>query len=118
MSDDKIEIPINPVELVLARKSGNMSNPSVEVDSTGKLVPRGRGRERGQEGSDNNKDGYTVSVRKSKNDGDRPEKAKSLKACKGLKGCEFATCAKEVFGKLPRNLAHLEEHCSNTTDNK
>jgi len=30
-----------------------------------------------------------------------------LKACKGLKGCDFAECAKDAFGKLPNNLKGL-----------
>jgi len=35
------------------------------------------------------------------------ERARNLKACKGLKGCEFAQCAKKAFGKLPKNLEGL-----------
>jgi hypothetical protein len=103
---ERVEVPTDAAELVLARKlKYDNKNPSVEVDSTGTVIPRK---------PDGNNDGYTVMIRKSKNDplGDRPRNAKSLKACKGLKGCEFAECAKGVFGKLPKNLAHLEENCS------
>jgi hypothetical protein len=96
---NKVEILTNPVDLVLARKNTNI-NSSIEVDSTGTIVPRN---------SNGNKDGYTVIVRKSTNSGDIPIKAKNLRACKGLKGCEFAQCAKKAFGKLPR---HLEGLCS------
>lgn len=98
----KREIPINPVELVLARKNANMSNPSLDVDGLGNIVPRSRN------GTDNGAE-YTVTVRKSTNSGDRPRNAKSLMACKGLKGCEFAECAERTFGvgKLPRNLERL-----------
>jgi len=35
------------------------------------------------------------------------ERARNLKACKGLKGCEFAQCAEKAFGKLPKNLENL-----------
>lgn len=83
-----------------------MVNPSIEIDDDANIVPRGP--------DSAGKPAYTVTVRKSTNDplADRPRKAKDLKACKGLKGCEFAQCAKEVFGKLPRNLRHLEGLCS------
>jgi hypothetical protein len=65
----------------------------------GNIVPR----------SVNNGAEYSVTVRKATNSGDRPRNAKSLKTCKGLKGCEFAECAEKVFGvgKLPKNLERL-----------
>lgn len=101
MSDRELkkEISTNPIELILARKNANMVNPSLDVDGMGNIVPR----------SVNNGAEYSVTVRKSTNSGDRPRNAKSLKACKGLKGCEFAECAEKVFGvgKLPRNLERL-----------
>lgn len=100
---NRVEVPIDTAKLVLERRNIGMVNPSIEIDGDANIVPRG---------PDNNRDGYTIMVRKSTNSGDRPRNAKDLKACKGLKGCEFAQCAKEVFGKLPRNLRHLEGLCS------
>ncbi len=101
---NRVEVPIDTAKLVLERRNIGMINPSIEIDDDANIVPRGRGN-----GAD-----YTVTVRKATNDplADRPRKAKDLKACKGLKGCEFAQCAKEVFGKLPRNLKNLEGLCS------
>lgn len=101
---NRVEIPIDKADLVLARKNAGMNNPSIEIDNSGDIVPRGKDK--------NSEAEYTVMVRKATNSGDRPRKAKDLRACKGLKGCEFAQCAKEVFGKLPRNLKHLEGLCS------
>lgn len=100
---NRVEIPIDTSELLLARKNANMVNPSVDVDSMGNIVPRR---------SDGNRDGYTVMIRKSTNSGDRPKNAKSLMSCKGLKGCDFAECAKKVFGTLPKNLKRLDATCS------
>ena len=104
---NRVEVPIDTAKLILERRNVGMINPSIEIDGDANIVPRGSG-----PGSGNNRDGYTVMVRKSTNSGDRPRNAKSLSACKGLKGCEFAECAKNVFGKLPRNLKHLEGTCS------
>jgi len=104
---NRVEVPIDTAKLVLERRNIGMVNPSIEIDSDANIVPRSS-----SEHSNNAE--YTVTVRKATNDplADRPRKAKDLKACKGLKGCEFAQCAKEVFGKLPRNLRHLEGLCS------
>lgn len=106
---NRVEIPTNPVDLVLARKRYNNVNPSVEIDGSGNIVPR----------SIDNKNNaiYTVTVRKATNSGDIPGNAKKLSACKGLKGCEFVECAEKVFGigKLPKNLRHLEGLCSTDT---
>lgn len=110
---DKVEIPIDTAQLVLARRGVN-KNPSIEINSDGQIVPRNNnhGHDSDHEGYDNNSNNadFTVMVRKAKNDylsGNIPRKAKSLKECKGLKGCEFASCAKEVFGKLPKRLQGL-----------
>ena len=88
--DNRISLPLDTVDLILARKKAGMTKSSIEVD------------------------GYTVMVRKSTNSGDRPKNAKNLMSCKGLKGCEFAECAEKVFGvgKLPKNLIGLKELCS------
>lgn len=92
---DKIEIPIDTAQLVLARKNAGMKRSSVSVGIDGELLPNG------------NEDAeYTVTVRP-KGSYQPSLKAKSLKACKGLKGCEFAKCAEKVFGKLPKNLQGL-----------
>lgn len=100
---NKVEIPINPAELVLARKNAGMVNPSVKVDGKGQLIPRNKDSSAAGLPAGAN----TVMVRKSNNSGDLPKKAKSLKECKGLKGCDFAICAEKVFGKLPKNLEGL-----------
>lgn len=96
----KIEIPIDTARLVLARKNSGMRDSSVSIGSDGSLVPNG------------NEDAeYKVTIRKTGKSGDRyiPERAMKLKACKGLKGCEFVKCSEKVFGKLPK---HLEGLCS------
>lgn len=100
----KREVPIDKTDLVLARKNSGMNNPSLEIDAYGNIVPR-------NSSNKDSKSDYTVTVRKANNSGDIPGKAKSLKACKGLKGCEFATCAEEVFGRLPVRLQKLKERC-------
>ncbi len=100
---NKVEIPIDKAELVLARKNAGNVNPSIEIDDSGSIVPRNGSNSSLYSSSDL----HTVMVRKAKNDGDRPKNAKSLKDCKGLKGCEFAQCAEKVFGKLPKNLIGL-----------
>ncbi len=97
----KVEIPIDKAELVLARKNAGNVNPSIEIDNSGRIIPRS------SDSSSSSSDLHTVMVRKAKNDGDRPKNAKFLKDCKGLKGCEFAKCAEKVFGKLPKNLIGL-----------
>lgn len=100
----KREIPIDKADLVLARKNAGMNNPSLEMDVDGNIIPRNNSNK-------DSKSDYTVTVRKSNNSGNLPGKAKSLKACKGLKGCEFAKCAEEVFGRLPARLQKLKERC-------
>jgi hypothetical protein len=39
--------------------------------------------------------------------GAQSSRSRGLKACKGLKGCEFAECAEKAFGTLPKNLKGL-----------
>jgi hypothetical protein len=101
----KREIPIDKADLVLARKNAGNKNPSLEMDADGNIIPR-------NSRNPNGLSDYTVMVRKANNSGNLPEGAKSLKACKGLKGCEFATCAQEVFGRLPARLQKLKDKCS------
>lgn len=92
---DKVEIPIDTAQLVLARKNAGMRRSSVSVGRNGELLPNG-----------NENTEYTVTVR-SKGSKEPSLKAVSLKACKGLKGCEFAKCAEKALGKLPRHLQGL-----------
>lgn len=95
---DRIEIPIDTAELVLARKNAGMRNSSVSIGSDGRLLPNG---------SENAE--YKVTIRKTGKSGDRElsKGAAKLKDCKGLKGCSFATCAEKALGKLPKNLEGL-----------
>lgn len=106
---DKIEIPIDKVDLVLARKNAGMRNPSIEVDGDGQIIPRNSRNKDSSISSD-----YTVMVRSSTRAGspEQSSRARLLKACKGLKGCEFLECSKKAFGKLPAHLQKLEEKCS------
>jgi len=101
---DRIEIPTDTAQLVLARKNAGMRNSSVSIGSDGRLVPNG-----------NENAEYKVSIRKTGKSRDRElsDRAMKLKDCKGLKGCDFAICAEKVFGKLPRNL---EGACSAKAD--
>lgn len=94
---DKREIPIDTAELILARKEANKIS-SVSINEDGRLVPNG-----------NENAQYRVAIRKVEKAGERESsgRAKKLKACKGLKGCDFAECAKDAFGKLPNNLKGL-----------
>jgi hypothetical protein len=92
---DKVEIPIDTTQLVLARKNAGMRRSSISIGRDGELLPSG-----------NENAEYTVIVR-SKGSNEPSLKAASLKTCKGLKGCEFAKCAEKVFGKLPKNLQGL-----------
>lgn len=92
---DKVEIPIDTAQLVLARKNAGMRRSSVSVGRDGELLPNGNGNTE-----------YTVIVR-SKGSNEPSLRAADLKTCRGLKGCEFAKCAKKVFGKLPKNLQGL-----------
>lgn len=104
---DRIEIPIDKADLVLARKDAGMSNPSVWMDGNGRIVPRNKD-------SNSDIDLHTVMVRKAKNDYEEgiPKRASSLKACKGLKGCDFIECSEKVFGgRLPPNLQKVKERC-------
>ncbi len=92
------DIPIDTAKLVLARKNAGMRNSSVSIGDDGRLLPNG------------NEDAmYKIAIRRVRNSGDKelPDRAMKLKYCKGLKGCNFALCAEEVFGKLPKNLEGL-----------
>lgn len=94
---DRIEIPIDTAKLVLARKEANKTS-TVSIGIDGSLVPNG---------SEDAK--YKVTVRRIGKAGEKrfSGRANKLKACRGLKGCDFAECAKDAFGKLPRNLEGL-----------
>lgn len=92
---DKVEIPIDTAQLVLARKNAGMRRSSVSVGKDGELLPNGH---------ENTE--YTVTVRP-KGSNKPSLKAASLKACRGLKSCEFAKCAERALGKLPKHLQGL-----------
>lgn len=94
---DKREIPIDTAQLLLARKEAN-KNSSLSIGEDGRIVPNG-----------NDNALYRVAIRKVEKAGERKpsNRASKLKACKGLKGCDFAECAKDAFGKLPKNLEGL-----------
>jgi len=92
---DRVEIPTDTAQLVLARKNAGMKRSSVSIGRDGELLPNG-----------NENTEYTVTVRP-KGSNELSPKATTLKTCKGLKGCEFAKCAEKVFGKLPKNLQGL-----------
>ncbi len=94
---DKEDPPIDAVELALLRKGTG----GVEAVSLGKD---------GQVLSNGDKDTkYRLVIRSPTRSGPKEQsgRAKNLKACKGLKGCDFAKCAEEAFGKLPKNLKGL-----------
>jgi hypothetical protein len=92
---DKVEIPIDTAQLVLARKNAGMKRSSVSVGRDGELLPNG-----------NENTEYTVIIR-SKGSNKLSLKATGLKTCRGLKSCEFAKCAEKALGKLPRHLQGL-----------
>ena len=97
MSDkiDKIEIPIDTAQLVLARRNAGMRRSSVSIGKDGELLPNG-----------NENTEYTVTIRP-RSSKEPSLKAMNLKSCKGLKGCEFAKCSEKALGKLPRHLRRL-----------
>lgn len=94
---DRVEIPIDTAKLVLARKETNKTS-TVSIGTNGRLVPNG---------SDDAE--YKVTVRKIEKAREKrfSGRANKLKACRGLKGCDFAECARDAFGKLPKNLEGL-----------
>jgi hypothetical protein len=90
MSDEEAEEEyINPMELALL-------GMKVSVGKDGQALRNG----------DPNAE-YKLVLRTPTNGGARSPKALSLKACKGLKGCEFAGCAEKALGTLPKNLRGL-----------
>lgn len=110
----KVSIPIDKADLVLARRNAGMNNPSVEMNTDGVIIPRSSNKEYSSDSSDSSTSklsDYTVMIRKANNSGNLPGKAEGLKACKGKKGCEFAKCAEEVFGRLPARLQKLKDKC-------
>lgn len=92
---DKVEIPIDTAQLVLARRNAGMKRSSVSIGKDGELLPNG-----------NENTEYTVTIRH-KGYKEPSLKAANLKACRGLKGCEFAKCSEKALGKLPRHLQGL-----------
>lgn len=95
MSVERVALPLDKAELVLARKEVGMRRSNIGIGSNGNLVT-----------GDLEEPEYKVIVRKAGRSGDAAmsSRAKKLSSCKGLKGCEFATCAKDAMGKLPGNI--------------
>jgi hypothetical protein len=94
---DKEDPPIDALELALLRK-GSGGIEAVSIGKDGQVLSNG------------DKDTkYRLVVRSPTRSGPKEQsgRAKNLKACKGLKGCEFAKCAEDAFGKLPKNLKGL-----------
>lgn len=93
----KEDPPIDALELALLRK-GSGGVEAVSIGKDGKALSNG------------DKDTkYRLVIRSPTRSGPKEQsgRAKNLKACKGLKGCDFAKCAEEAFGKLPKNLKGL-----------
>ena len=94
---DREDPPIDALELALLRK-GTGRVEAVSIGKDGQVLSNG------------DKDTkYRLVIRSPTRSGPKEQsgRAKNLKACKGLKGCEFAKCAEEAFGKLPKNLKGL-----------
>lgn len=93
----KKEIDIDAVELALLRK-GTGGVEAVSIGKDGKPLSNGDENTR-----------YRLVLRSPTRSGpsEPSSRAKDLKACKGLKSCEFAQCAQKAFGKLPKNLENL-----------
>ncbi len=99
---DRIALPQDKGELVLARKIAGMKNPSIEIDGSAEIIPRNSKSE--YEKFDSRRSKYTIVVRKSTRTGDISSRAIKLKTCKGLSGCEFVECSYKAFGNIPPNL--------------
>jgi hypothetical protein len=99
----KKETDISAIELALLRK-GTGGIEAVSVGADGQALSNGD--------IDNIK--YRLVLRSPTRSGPKEQssRARDLKACKGLKGCEFAGCAEKAFGKLPKNLERLKGLCS------
>jgi hypothetical protein len=95
--DNKEDPLIDPVELALLRK-GTGGVEAVSIGKDGQLLSNG-----------DSETVYRLVLRSPTRSGAREQssRAKGLKTCKGLKGCEFAQCAEKAFGKLPKNLEGL-----------
>jgi hypothetical protein len=100
---DKVEIPIDSGLLVLKRKEYGMRRSNIGIDTEGNIIPN----------NNNNDAEYKVVVRKAGRSGEAAisSRARKLEACKGLKGCDFAECALDAMGKLPKNLLKVAESC-------
>jgi hypothetical protein len=91
---DRVALPQDKAELVLARKEVGMRRSNIGIGSDGNIVT---GEERAE---------YKIMARKAGRSGEAAmsSRAKKLSSCKGLKGCEFAECALDAMGKLPENI--------------
>lgn len=111
---DRIALPQDKGELVIARKIVGMRNPSIEIYGKD-IIPRTN---KSRDGSScRGESEYTLVARKSTRAGppEMSSRAVNLKKCKGLSGCEFVGCVKEAFGKIPPNL---RKACPTMIDDK
>lgn len=97
----KKDTDIDAVELALLRK-GTGGVEAVSIGEDGKPLSNG-----------DSKTAYRLVLRSPTRSGlrEQSQRAIDLKACKGLKGCEFAECAEKAFGKLPKHLEQLKVSC-------
>ena len=88
---------IDAVELALLRK-GTGGVEAVSIGKDGQLLSNG-----------DTETKYRLVLRSPTRGGEKAQssRARDLKACKGLRGCEFAECAEKAFGTLPKNLKGL-----------
>lgn len=94
---NKEEVSIDVVELALLRK-GTGGTDAISIGEDGEPLSNGDPDTK-----------YRLVLRSPTRSGpkEQSQRAKDLKACKGLKGCEFAQCVEKAFGKLPKNLENL-----------
>jgi len=97
MSNLDNQVSIDATELALLRK-GTGGVEAVSIGKDGELLSNGDPDTR-----------YRLVLRSPTRSGptEPSSRARNLKACKGLKGCEFAQCAEKAFGKLSKNLENL-----------
>jgi len=92
---DKRGAPASAIDIALAKKDSNVAR-AVPISGTGNQILV--------------KDSGQVVIRKVGRTGANitSGRAKALKACKGKKGCDFATCVEKAFGKMPSNLKYIK----------
>lgn len=104
MTKEKVSLPVDLVELVMARQNRNMRNSSIKIDENLNIIT-------GNDATDGNI--YSIIVKKIDKSRKLTGSAKSLKECSGKIGCDFAQCAEKALGKISPNLQNI---CSSTID--